>query len=159
MGEVGRCVADALEANGLRYDAVEMNYERFLAASADGYRVAFGDLGDIRLMETLAMAERSTVVVTIVRYELSKALTPIMRDRYPNLIRFIAVDNEDDRARFEAIGMRAVVNRSVPQGIDLAAAVLRSQGVNESKIVAWMRREQERALEQKGGARYASRPA
>ena len=159
MGEVGRCVADALEANGLRYDAVEMNYERFLAASADGYRVAFGDLGDIRLMETLAMAERSTVVVTIIRYELSKALTPIMRDRYPNLIRFIAVDNEDDRARFEAIGMRAVVNRSVPQGIDLAAAVLRSQGVNESKIVAWMRREQERALEQKGGARYASRPA
>ena len=159
MGDVGRCVADALEANGLRYDAVEMNYERFLAASADGYRVAFGDLGDLRLMETVAMAERSTVVVTIVRYEVSEALTPIMRDRYPNLTRFIAVDNEEDRARFGAFGMHAVVNRSVPRGLDLAAAVLRAQGVGEPKIIAWMQREQERSLEEKGRAHYASRAA
>jgi CPA2 family monovalent cation:H+ antiporter-2 len=147
MDEVGRSVADALEANEVPYDAVEMDHDRFLAASADGYPVAFGDVGDLRLMETLAMAERSAVVVTVVRYELSNALTPIMRDRYPNLIRFIAVDSEEDRARFEALGMRPVVNRSVPRGLDLAAAVLRSQGVEENRIRAWMQRQQERALE------------
>jgi monovalent cation:proton antiporter-2 (CPA2) family protein len=146
MDDVGRSVADALEANGVAYDAVEMDYDRFLAASADGYPVAFGDVGDVRLMETLRMAERSAVVVTIVRYEISSALTPIMRDRYPNLIRFIAVDDDGGRARFEAIGMRAVVSRSVPRGLDLAAAVLRSQGVDEAKILAWMQRQQERAL-------------
>jgi CPA2 family monovalent cation:H+ antiporter-2 len=159
MGDIGRSVADALEANGLAYDAVEMNYERFLAASADGYRVAFGDLSDVRLMETVAMVERSVVVVTVVRYEISEALTPIVRDRYPNLIRFIAVDNDEDRARFEAIGMRAVVNRSVPRGLDLAAAVLRSQGVDEDRIMTWMQREQERALESTDGAQYALPPA
>jgi len=159
MGEVGRCVADALEANGLAYDAVEMDHERFLAASADGYRVAFGDLSDVRLMETLAMAERSKVVVTVVRYEVSRALTPIMRDRYPRLIRFIAVENDEDRARFEAIGLRAVVNRSVPRGLELAAAVLLAQGLDPSRIEAWMRREQERALEELDAARYATRPA
>ena len=37
MGDVGRCVADALEANEVPYDAVEMDHDRFLAASADGY--------------------------------------------------------------------------------------------------------------------------
>jgi monovalent cation:H+ antiporter-2, CPA2 family len=147
MDDVGRSVVDALEANGLPYDVVEMDYDRFLAASADGYPVAFGDIGDVRLMETLAMADRSAVVVTVVRYEVSSSLTPIMRDRYPNLIRFIAVDNDVDKARFEAIGMRAVVNRSVPRGLDLAAAVLRSQGVDEAKILGWMQRQQERALE------------
>lgn len=147
LGEVGRCVVDALEANHVAYDAVEMDYDRFLAASADGYPVAFGDVGDVRLMETLAMGERDAVVVTIVRYELSQALTPIMRDRYPNLIRFIAVNNDDDRASFETIGMRPVVSRSVPLGLELAAEVLRSQRVPESKIRAWMERQQERALE------------
>jgi monovalent cation:H+ antiporter-2, CPA2 family len=147
MDDVGRSVADALEANEVAYDAVEMDYDRFLAASADGYPVAFGDVGDVRLMQTLAMAERSAVVITIVRYEVSHALTPIMRDRYPNLIRFIAVDSEEDRARFEAIGMRPVVNRSVPRGLDLAAAVLRSQAVDQARIQAWMQRQQERALE------------
>ncbi len=124
-----------------------MDYDRFVAASADGYPVAFGDPGDVRLMETLAFAERETVVVTIVRYEVSKALMPIMRDRYPNLTRFIAVDTDEDKIRFEAVGMRPVVNRSVPRGIDLAAAVLRCQRVDEAKIQAWMRRQQERALQ------------
>jgi monovalent cation:H+ antiporter-2, CPA2 family len=147
MDDVGRAVADALEANDVAYDAVEMDYDRFLAASADGYPVAFGDIGDVRLMETLAVAERTAVVVTIVRYEVSSALTPIMRDRYPHLLRFIAVESEEDRARFAAIGMRPVVNRSVPRGLDLAAAVLRSQAVDEARIRAWMQRQQERALE------------
>ena len=108
--------------------------------------MAFGDIGDVRLMETLAMAQRSAVVVTVVRYELSKALTPIVRDRYPDLIRFIAVDGDQVRARFEALGMRAVINRSTPRGLDLAAAVLRAQGIDEDRIRAWMQRQQKRAL-------------
>jgi CPA2 family monovalent cation:H+ antiporter-2 len=76
----------------------------------------------------------------------SNALTPIMRDRYPNLTRFIAIDSEEDKARFEALGMRAVVNRSTPRGLDLAAAVLRAWGVDEGKVGAWMQRQQERSL-------------
>jgi len=48
-------------------------------------------------METLGFAEREVAVVTIVRYELAKALMPVMRDRYPNLTRFIAVDTDEDK--------------------------------------------------------------
>jgi hypothetical protein len=57
------------------------------------------------------------------------------------------VDDDEERARFEALGMRAVVNRSTPRGLELAAAVLRVQGVEEDRIGAWMQRQQERALE------------
>ncbi len=147
MDAVGRSVADALEAHEVSYEAIEMDYDRFLAASADGYPVAFGDLGDIRMMETFATSERAAIVVTLVRYELSKALMPIMRERYPHLIRFVTVDSAEDAARFEAIGMRPVVDRSVPRGLDLAAAVLRSQAIDDERIQAWMQRHQARALE------------
>jgi len=147
MGDVGRTVVDALEANAVSYEAIEMDYDRFLAASADGYPVAFGDPADVRLMETLAFAEREAAVVTIVRHEVAKALEPIMRDRYPNLTRFVAVDTDEDRVRLEALGMRPVVNRSVPRGLDLAASVLRFQRVDEAEIQVWMRRQQERALQ------------
>ena len=150
VGEVGRLVADALEAHDVPYEAIEMDYDRFLAASADGYPVAFGDLGDVRLMETFALSERAAIVVTVVRYELSKALEPIMHDRYPNLTRFVVVDSEEDKERFKAAGMRPIVNRSVPRGLDLAVAVLRSQHVDDDKIAAWARRRQERALQAHG---------
>lgn len=147
MDQIGRAVADALEANAVGYDAVEMDHDRFLAAAADGYPVAFGDAGDLRLMNALAMEERSAVVVTVNRYEISKALTPIMRDRYPRLTRFIGVEDETDANRFAMLGMQAVVNRSIPKGVDLAASVLRAQGVTEASIKEWMQRYQDRALE------------
>jgi len=157
MNDVGRTVADALEAHGVPYDAVDGDYDRFLAASADGYPVAFGDLGDVRLMETLAYSERDGIVVTNVRYEEAEAMKPVIHDRYPGLSCFISVDTDTDEARFEALGLRPVVNRSFPRGIDLAGAVLRSQNVDEAKIQEWMRRQQQRALQDAvNGAAYAT---
>jgi CPA2 family monovalent cation:H+ antiporter-2 len=150
MDETGRTVADALEAHAIGYDAIELDYDRFTAANADGYPVSFGDLGDPRLLEAIEMDARKAIVVTIVRYEISAALTPVIRGRYPNLQRFIAVDDEPDRVRFEALGMRAAINRSVPRGLDIAAAVLAAQGVPADKIQPWMTRYQARALEARG---------
>jgi CPA2 family monovalent cation:H+ antiporter-2 len=69
-----------------------------------------------------------------------------MRDRYPHVVRFIAVE-DSEAAQFDALGMRAVVSRSVPKGLELAAAILAHQGVERSAIAAWMRRQQDRALE------------
>jgi CPA2 family monovalent cation:H+ antiporter-2 len=151
MNDIGRTVADALEAHAVPYDAIDGDYDRFLAASADGYPVAFGDPGDVRLMETLAYAARKAIVITNPRYEVAEAIKPIMQDRYPKLVRFIAVATDDDKARYEGIGLLPIVNRSFPRGIDLAAAVLRSQEIDEAKIQEWMRRQQERALQDSVG--------
>ncbi len=147
MDEVGRAVADALEAHGVSYDAFERNYDRFLAASADGYPVALGDPGDIRFMETLSYAEREAVVLTNVHYEVTEDLKPVMQDRYPDLSHFIAVDTEENKTLLEGTGIWPVINRSFPRGIDLAAAVLRHQKIHETKIQGWMQRQQERALQ------------
>jgi len=156
MGQVGRTVADGLQANAVGYAAVEFDPDRFVAARADGYVVVFGDPRDFRLMATLELERRSTVVVAVARYEVSAALTPVMRQRYPHVVRFIGVDTEEDRQRFEAIGMRAVVSRSTPRGLDLAAAVLAHHGVEQRKIAAWMQRQQGRALDLVAATRPAS---
>ncbi len=155
MGEVGRCVADGLNFHGIPYTAIEMAHERFIRANADGYPVAFGDLADVRLLETLQVSRRMTVAVTIIRYEISQELTPILRDRYPHLTRYIAVDTDAEKASFAALGMQAVVNRSLPRGLELAAALLQNQGVSELKIQEWMQRQQEQALEETAGLSVA----
>jgi CPA2 family monovalent cation:H+ antiporter-2 len=126
--------------------AIEIDHDHFVKANADGYPVAFGDAGDPRFLETIQMAQRPTIVVTIKRYEISRNLTPILRERYPNLTRFIAVDNDEERRKFEALGMRAIVSRSIPSGLDLAAAVLRAHNVKDEKIYVWMREQQDLAL-------------
>ncbi len=147
MDEIGRHVADGLEAHHIPYQAIEMDHDRFVRANADGYLVAFGDAADLRMMGTMDIAQRLSVVVTIKRYEVSRALAPIMRERYPNLTRYIAVENEEERLKFAELDMKAVINRSIPLGLDLAAAVLRDHGVSEDTIHEWMLRQQDLALE------------
>jgi len=147
MNDVGRTVADALEAHGVKYDAIEGEYDLYLRASVDGYPVAYGDPGDIRLMETLAYAERESVIVTEPQQELLDTLSSVLKDRYPTLTIFVTVAAETERIRYESIGLHPVVNRSVPPGMELAAAVLRHQQADEESIETWMQRQQERVLE------------
>lgn len=146
MNTIGRRVADGLEALDIPYTALEMDHDRFVKANTDGYPVAFGDAGDPRMLETFDMVRRPAIVIALPRYDVSEGLTPIVRERYPNAARFVSVANEEEKARFDALGMRAVVNRSVPDGLDLAAAVLRHQGAPDEKVEGWMHRLQEEAL-------------
>lgn len=146
MGAVGRKIVDALIAHKLPYFAIEMDYDRFVSANRDGYNVAFGDAGDLRLMETIEMSKAKCVVITIVRYDVSRDLTPVINQRYPDLTRFISVDSENEKNKFESLGMKAVIEHSHPKGIDIAAQVLGSEGISSEEIKIWMQQEQERAL-------------
>ena len=71
-------------------------------------------------------------------FDVSRELTPLLRERYPQLGRFVAVSDEADRARHAALGMHAVVVRGVPHGVEFAAEVLRFAGVEEARVAAWM---------------------
>ena len=150
MGEIGQRVADGLEAHDIPYTAIESDYGRFVRAERNGYRVAFGDTADLRLAETMEIAMARTIAITVARYEVSRELTPIVRERYPDLRRFVSVSDDEERERFEALGMRAIVMRSAPEGIDMAAAVLQAHDVDEEKIQEWIRRQQDQALESSG---------
>ncbi len=91
-----------------------MDHARFIKANADGYPIAFGEAGNLQLMETFQFAQRPTIV----RYEISKTLTPTVRERYPQLIRLIrlvAVKSEKEWHRFAVLGMHPVVNRVSPK--------------------------------------------
>lgn len=149
MGKVGRCVADGLEAHKISYKAIEVKHDRFLQADRDGYTVVFGDATDLRLMETIEIAHASTLVITEPRYEISKELAPIAQKKYPNLFRLASVEDEEQRLKFESLSIQAVVDRSFPPGLDIAATVLRKHDIEEKKIAKWMLLQQSRALDEK----------
>ena len=108
--------------------------------------MVFGDVSDLRLKKTLEMAKRATIVFTVARYEISRELAPIVQERYPNLTRFVGVENDEEKHKFESLGMKAIVTRSVPKGIALAAAILREHQVSGDNIQKWMRQVQDETL-------------
>ena len=146
MGEIGRSVADALEAHQIQYDAIDSDFERFTEASVDGYQVTFGDLHDLRLAHTMSMGERASIVVTDVRLDKAREVMPIVRARFPNLTPFVSAAKEAPVAEYRSLGMTPVVERYLP-GIALAEQVLRSQGVDDERIESWVLSRQREATE------------
>ncbi len=146
MGRTGRTLADALREFGIGYAAVERDDRRLREAVADGYAVSFGDIGDLRLWEPLALHGRRVSVLTAPSFEVSSELSPTVSRLYPDLVRIAVVHDEADAERFRALGLTAVVDRSLPRGMDLASHVLGLLGVEPGLIGAWMQRQHERAL-------------
>lgn len=146
MGRIGRTLADALNEFSIGYVAIERDDRRFREAAADGYAVIFGDSSDPRIWEPVALHGRRLFLLTAPSFETSSAVTSMVTSLYPTLRRIAAVHTDEEAQQFQSIGIAPVIERGVPRGLDLAAAVLNEMGISDDAIGDWMRRQQERAL-------------
>jgi CPA2 family monovalent cation:H+ antiporter-2 len=139
MGAVGRLVADALISFGIDYYAVERDQARLRTATADGYRVGFGDGADARLWPAVNLSQREVSVLTAPVAEAIEGNRTIMKANYPKLKRFAYAPDEAVAKRLRALGLTAVADTGGFPGLALATAVLKERGVTEEKIGRWIK--------------------
>ncbi|MCR9130569.1 MAG: cation:proton antiporter [Alphaproteobacteria bacterium] len=138
MTPAGRMALDGLKHFHIPAVAIDSDPRRFMAALADGYDVGFGDPSDLRLMKAVGAVNARVLALGQSRYEISKDVTAYVNETYPDLARFVVVEDETEAEKHRELGMHAVINRSMPEGLDFAAALLSHAGVDEEKIMAWM---------------------
>ena len=148
MNRIGRDVADALNEFEIDYDAVEANERLLSDAIADGYSVAYGDITDPRVWEPMDLHARRVIVLTNPDPDVAQDLRTIARERYPNLLRVALVRDAAAAARFDSVGIQAVVATSEDSGHGLAIAVLRALEVDGAALEAYARRRALRAAVQ-----------
>jgi CPA2 family monovalent cation:H+ antiporter-2 len=139
MGSVGRLVAEALMAFDIDYVALERDETRLRTATADGYRVAFGDSSDVRLWPAVALGERKVSVLTAPHYDTLKSTRDAIKLAYPSLKRFAYAINEADAGRLRHLDLIAVVDRTGLPGVALATAVLNEFDVTRADVEGWLR--------------------
>lgn len=138
MTPAGRLAMDGLKRFNVPVVAIDGDPRRFMAALADGYDVGFGDPSDLRLMKAVGAVNARALALAKSRYEISRDVTPFVEETYPDLARFVVVDTDEEAEQHRALGMHAVVSRSMPEGLDFAAALLRFAEVNDEDIMTWM---------------------
>ena len=143
MNDAGRLALDALNAFDIPVVAIDSDPDRFLSAIADGYQVTFGDPSDMRLMNAVGVTKARALALAEPRFEVSREVTPYVREHYPDLERFVAVRSETDRARHASLGMSAVIESGAPEGLAFAAKLLRASGIEEDAVARWMRKTME----------------
>ncbi len=155
MGRIGRTLADALHAFDIGYSAVERDQRRLSEAVADGYNAVFGDMVDLRLWEPVAMHGRRVAVLTASSYEEIREISPIIRQRFPDLVRYVLVADATEAERFHEIGLHPVIGRGT-LGMNLVAEVLGGLGVGSTETTSWVERQRERARGGPGAIPVAS---
>ena len=144
MTPEGRLVIDALRDFDISHIAMDHDVDRFVSAASDGYGVVFGDSSDVRLFENVSGADTSAVVLGLSRYDTSLDITDTIRQRFPNLERYVAAADEADAQRHRKLGMHAFVSRSEPYGVELVTDLLSHLGLDNERIAAWVRDQAER---------------
>ena len=144
MSQTGRLAVDALQDHGIPYLATEFDPDRMLSAVADGYRVSFGDASNMKLIEAIGGNNARAMVLGAPRYEVSRSVTPTIARRFPDLKRFISVDNPVDLDRFGALGIRTHLSGGEPRGIEMVIDMLHALDVPEDRVGAWLSHEAER---------------
>ena len=133
-----RLAVDAMRHFQIPYRALETDPDRFVAALADGYDVSFGDAADLRMVDLIGGSKARATVIGYPRYEVSRDLTPIVRERFPDMTRYVALPDASDVPRFKALGIRAHCNIGQPEGIELVTDLLNGLGIDPDKISEWI---------------------
>ena len=142
MNEVGKTLARAFKAHNIPYVAVDFDRNRFLEATAAGYVVAYGQPSDLRFWNTLGVSNARAMCMAAPRYQVAKDISPIVKKLYPDLKRYVAVDDSSEGVRFATLGLIPFHNRGAPPGLEMACFILRELEQNEDKINQWIDEEQ-----------------
>lgn len=108
MTPAGRALADALAYNEIGYLALEADHDRFQLALADGYHVHRANPADPRSWDAIGMERRKVLVIATGQVQASREVTPLARERLPDVTRVIAVPDAEAVAEFAALGLTPV---------------------------------------------------
>jgi CPA2 family monovalent cation:H+ antiporter-2 len=144
MTDEGRLAADALRDVGIDFVAIDNDPDRFVAASADGYEVMFGNPANLNLMTAIAGNNATAVVVGAPNYQIAKDLMPTVKREFPNTTRFASLPEVSERDRFRELGFRAWTSTTTPAGVEMAVDLLRHLSVQEAEISNWLKTVAER---------------
>ncbi len=144
MTETSRIVVDALISEKIPHVALDSDTKRFARAVSDGYDVIYGDASDFRLIDAVQAADARVLVLGEARYSVSLSLTTAVRQTFPNLTRFVAVNDAEEQTRHRELGMRPRVVKTPMDAIALAGDVLGELGVPEERVMKWIDTEIER---------------
>jgi CPA2 family monovalent cation:H+ antiporter-2 len=140
MGRVGRAVADAVRAFDIDYFAIEKDTRRLHAAIADGYTVEYGDSTDTRYWAPMELSQRTLSVLTSPDLGYLKASVSLISANFPNLRRLAIVADDQAARALRELGVQVVMDDSPARGLEVACAVLRHLGRNDSDIATWRQR-------------------
>jgi CPA2 family monovalent cation:H+ antiporter-2 len=137
FGRVGKMVARLLEAEHVRYIAVDIDADKVETAREEGFPIYRGDSSHMEMLNRLGIHRATAVILTLDNeVTLRKAIRHI-HQRYPSLPVILRVEDLSHLESFQESsegGVLIAVPETYETGLQLGGAVLKTVGISEFEI-------------------------
>jgi monovalent cation:proton antiporter-2 (CPA2) family protein len=156
FGRFGQIAARILSMKGIRFTALEANFEQVDFVRKFGNKVYFGDASRLDLLRAAHADKAEILVLAIVNAEASLRTAEVVKKHFPNLKIFARARNRQHVYKLMDIGVDYVIRETILSSIELARQVLQGLGFNdgEARKIADAFREYDEDLVKKQHAIY-----
>ncbi len=138
-GRNGQRLARLLDAEGVRYVALDLDPERVREAALAGETVVFADSARREALAAAGIARAAAVVVTFADVSAAVRVLSNIHDANPSVPVIVRAREEADIARLTAAGASEVVPEAFESGVMLASHALVWVGIPLSRVMRRMR--------------------
>ncbi len=132
-GQLGRIVSQALAVADIPHVLVEVNYEAYQAARAEGLPVHYGDASRINTLRAAGVDRARLVVITFHRSEQAMRIAHFLRHTHPEVpVLATSLTDREARRLLAEPGVRVYVER-LAAGLALAEQALLTSGIEAER--------------------------
>ncbi|HMQ13632.1 MAG TPA: cation:proton antiporter [Candidatus Competibacter phosphatis] len=133
-GRVGHTVAVLLHTSGIPFIAIDTDPERVAQGRADGYRVAYGDITDPALLNTIHIGRASLVVITIDQAAIALRTISLLSKDCPQVPIIARASDLESSSRLLHAGAVHAYPEAIEASLRLGATVLKMLQVPDTNV-------------------------
>lgn len=134
FGRVGHTVARLLEAENVRYVAVDMNAESVSRERLNGMPVYFGDASRMHVLKAIGLERAKAVIITHSDTRFARQTVQAIRELSPEIPIVARARNIEQVRRLERVGANLAVAEMFETSLQLGGALLKQLDVADHEI-------------------------
>ncbi len=146
FGRMGQLLAEILDAQGLRYVAIDIDMHRSTRKHPLGEPVYFGDVSRLELLHRVHASKSAAIVLSMDHAEAALHATRAIRREFVDIPLLARAHDEDHACALQEAGATQVMPETLAAGLQLSSAVLHMVGMNKKQVNHAIRLERHRRL-------------
>jgi CPA2 family monovalent cation:H+ antiporter-2 len=134
FGRMGQLLAEILNAQGVRYVAIDIDMYQSTRKHPLGEPVYFGDVSRPELLHRVHASKSAAIVLTMDHAEATLHATRAIRREFADIPLLARAHDEDHAVALREAGATQVMPETLAAGLQLSSAVLQMMGMSKTQV-------------------------
>ena len=134
FGRMGQLLAEILNAQGIRYVAIDIDMQQSTRKHPLGEPVYFGDVSRPELLHRVHASQSAAIVLTMDHAEATLHATRAIRREFADIPLLARAHDEDHACTLREAGATQVMPETLAAGLQLSSAVLQMMGMSKARV-------------------------